>query len=206
MKTVAHNAIVLAAGGSTRLGRPKQLLRRDEETLVHRAVRLALATQPLRTLVICGGNAEDVSAAIADLPMEIVFNRDWREGLASSLRLAAAALADDERPALIVGCDQPALEHDHLQRLLEGATGSSSGCAASLHGDAPGIPVVVSASLLRGAGVLEGDRGLRGLLHALPADSLYLLEAAELEFDLDTPGDVEEAMRRGLIDPFQVAS
>ena len=197
---MAHNALVLAAGGSTRLGRLKQLLRRNDETLVHRAVRLALATQPSRTLVICGGNAEDVCAAISDLPVEVLFNPDWREGLASSLRLAAAALADDERPALIIGCDQPALEHDHLQRLLEGAAGSSSGCAASRHGDAPGIPVVADASLLRDVGVLQGDRGLRGLLRALPADFLYLLEAPELEFDLDTLGDVEEAVRRGLID------
>lgn len=202
MNAVAHNALVLAAGGSTRLGRPKQLLLRDGETLVHRAVRLALATRPSRTLVICGGNAEDVRAAISDLPVEVVFNRDWREGLASSLRLAVAALADDEIPALIIGCDQPTLEHSHLQRLLEGALGSSSGCAASLHGDAPGIPVVVDALLLRGADVIQGDRGLRGLLHALSADSLYLLEATELEFDLDTPDDVEEAARRGLIDPF----
>lgn len=198
---MVHNAIILAAGGSTRLGRPKQLLRRNDETLVHRALRLALATQPSRTLVICGGNAEDVRAAISDLSVEIVFNPDWQEGLASSLRLAAAALAGDESAVLIVGCDQPALERDHLRQLLERAMRSSSGCAASLHGDAPGIPVVVAASLLRGADVLQGDRGLRGLLHALPADSLYLLEASELEFDLDTPGDVEEAVRRRLIDP-----
>lgn len=199
---MAHNAIVLAAGGSTRLGRPKQLLHGNGETLVHRAVRLALATQPLRTLVICGGNAEDVRAAITDLPVEVLFNPDWREGLASSLRLAAATLADDERPVLIIGCDQPALEHDHLQRLLEGATGSSSGCAASRHGDAPGIPVVVNALLLHGACELRGDKGLRGVLQALREGSLYLLEAPELEFDLDTPGDVEEAVRRGVIDSF----
>ena len=199
---MAHNAVILAAGGSTRLGRPKQLLRRNGETLVHRAVLLALATQPSRALVICGGNAEDVRAAISDLSVEIVFNPDWQEGLASSLRLVAVALADDERPVLIVGCDQPALEHDHLRQLLEGATGSSSGCAASRHGDAPGIPVVVNALLLCGACELRGDKGLRGLLQALPGDSLYLLEAPELEFDLDTPGDVKEAMRRGLIDSF----
>ncbi len=199
---MAHNAIVLAAGGSTRLGRPKQLLRRDGETLVHRAVRLALATQPLRTLVICGGSAEDIRLAVSDLPVEVLFNPDWREGLASSVRLAVAALADDKRPALIIGCDQPALVHDHLQRLLEGAMGSSWGCAASRHGDAPGIPVVVDALLLLRACELRGDKGLRGVLQALPEGSLYLLEAPELEFDLDTPGDVEEAARRGLIDPF----
>lgn len=197
---MAHNAIVLAAGGSTRLGRPKQLLMRDGETLVHRAVRLALETQPSRTLVITGGNGAAVCEAILDLPAEVVFNLQWQEGLASSLRVAAATLVEDDAHVLILGCDQPALEHDHLRRLLVGAATSSSGCAATSHAALPGIPVVVNAALLRDAGGLQGDTGLRGLLLRLPAGSTYLLQAPELQFDLDRPVDVEEAVQKGLID------
>ena len=195
----AHVAIVLAAGGSRRLGTPKQLLRRAGETLVHRAVRLASATQPQKLLLVIGAHADEMREAVADLRVEILVNNDWQEGLASSLRAAVGAL-DESASALILGCDQPALEQSHLQRLLSGAAGSASGCAATLHGAARGIPAMASAAVLREAHGLHGDSGLRGVLQQLSTDSLYLLEAAELEFDLDTPADVEKAVADGLID------
>lgn len=195
-----HVAIVLAAGGSRRLGRPKQLLTRGGETLVRRAVRLAAATQPRRLLLVVGAHVDEMREAVADLRVEILVNDEWREGLASSLRAAVGALGDDDASALILGCDQPALEQIHLQRLLAGSTASSSGCAATVHGTARGIPAVASAAVLQEARGVHGDRGLRGSLQQLPSGSLYLLQAIELEFDLDTPADVEKAVADGLID------
>ncbi|HET6782209.1 MAG TPA: nucleotidyltransferase family protein [Pseudoxanthomonas sp.] len=198
-KPDAHIALVLAAGGSRRLGVPKQLLKRGGETLVRRAVRLASATQPQRLLLVIGAHGDEMREAVADLRVEILVNDDWREGLASSLRAAVGTL-DGSASALILGCDQPALEQRHLQRLLAGAAASVSGCAATLHGAAPGIPAVVSAAVLREAHELHGDSGLRGSLQRLASGSLYLLEAAELEFDLDTPADVKKAVADGLLD------
>jgi molybdenum cofactor cytidylyltransferase len=198
----AHVAIVLAAGGSRRLGRAKQLLTRDGETLVHRVVRLAAATRPLRLLLVTGAYADQVREAIAGLEVETVFNEDWSVGLASSLRVVASALEACDAPCLILGCDQPALGQDHLQRLLEGAASSVARCSATSHGNAPGIPAVVTATLLKEARDLEGDRGLRTSLRHLPAEALHLLEAPELQFDLDTPADVEKAIIGGLLDPF----
>lgn len=198
-KPETHVALVLAAGGSRRLGVPKQLLKRGGETLVHRATRLALATQPQRLLLVIGAHADEMREAVADLRVEILVNGDWREGLASSLRAAVGAL-DGSASALILGCDQPALGQSHLQRLLSGAAESASGCAATLHGEAPGIPVMVSAAVLQEVHRLRGDSGLRSVLQGLSSDDLYLLEAAELEFDLDTPADVKKAAAGGLID------
>lgn len=195
----SHVAIVLAAGGSSRLGAPKQLLKRGGETLVHRAVRLAGITQPRRLLLVIGAYAEEMRTAVADLQVEVLVNNDWQEGLASSLRVAVGGL-DESASALILGCDQPALELGHLQRLLAGAAASASGCAATVHGAASGIPTVLSAAVWRQAHELHGDRGLRGSLQRLSSDTLFLLQAAELEFDLDTPADVGKAVAGGLLD------
>jgi len=197
----AHVAIVLAAGGSRRLGRAKQLLTRDGETLVRRAVRLAAATRPLRLLLVTGAHAGRVRDAVAGLEVETVFNEGWDEGLASSLRVAASALAASDAPCLILGCDQPALDQDHLQRLLQGAASAPARCSATSHGNAPGIPAVVTATLLKEAWNLDGDRGLRASLRHLPAEAIHLLEAPELRFDLDTAADVEKAIIDGLLDP-----
>jgi molybdenum cofactor cytidylyltransferase len=196
-----HVAIVLAAGGSRRLGRAKQLLTRDGETLVRRAVRLAAATRPLRLLLVTGAYADQVRDAVAGLEVETVFNEGWDEGLASSLRVAASALGTSEASCLILGCDQPALDQDHLRRLLEGAASAAAGCSATSHGSAPGIPAVVTAALFKEARNLDGDRGLRTSLRHLPVEAIHLLEAPELQFDLDTPADVEKAIIDGLLDP-----
>ena len=196
----AHVVVVLAAGGSRRLGQPKQLLKREGETLVHRVVRLALETQPQRVLLLVGGHAQAVRDAVSGLDVEVVMNVGWEEGLASSVRAAAVALAGDQARCLLMACDQPALQHSHLQQLLEGAAVSASACAATVHGDALGIPVVVSPEVLQQARVLLGDRGLRAVLQRLPRDALHVLEAGELQFDLDTLDDVQVAIERGWLD------
>lgn len=197
----SHVAMVLAAGGSRRLGRAKQLLTREGETLVHRAVRLAASTHPMRLLLVIGAHADQIRDAVAGLQVEIVFNEGWDQGLASSLRVAASALETSDAPCLILGCDQPALDHVHLQKLLEAATSAPSRCSATSHDGVPGIPAVVTAALLREAQSLEGDRGLRASLRHLPAEAIHLLQAPELQFDLDTPADVEKAIIDGLLDP-----
>ncbi|HEY0503355.1 MAG TPA: nucleotidyltransferase family protein [Lysobacter sp.] len=193
--------MVLAAGGSQRLGRPKQLLTRDGETLVHRAVRLAAATHPRRLLVVLGAHEETIRTQLGDLDCEVVSNSDWSEGLAGSLRLAAMQLRDNICPVLILGCDQPALEAAHLQQLLQGAAQAHSRCAATWHRDAPGIPVVASAELFAAAAQLHGDRGLGAHLAQLPAGSLSLLDAPSLSLDIDTAEDLRAAIDRGLCDP-----
>ncbi len=195
-----HVAIVLAAGGSRRLGRPKQLLTRQGETLVHRAVRLAAATHPSRVLLVTGGHGDAVRDAVADIEVENVLNTAWEEGLAGSLRTAALALQGDPARCLVLGCDQPALQLPHLQALLHGAASAASGCAATMHGGARGIPVVVGADMLAEARESSGDRGLRAALQRLPRDSIHLLAASELRFDLDTPADVQQAIEAGWID------
>ena len=123
-----------------------------------------------------------MSAAVRDLPVDILFNPDWEEGLAGSLRLAAATLAsaraDSSSACLLLACDQPALEATHLAALREGFI--THGCAATRHGEGRGIPAWVPADLLAQAISLQGDHGLRGLLSARAPERIALLDAPEL--------------------------
>lgn len=196
----SHAAVVLAAGGSRRLGRPKQMLTRDGETLVHRAVRLAQETSPRRLLAVVGAYREQVAAGLSGLDCDIVANPDWERGLAGSLRAASIALGGHEGAVLVVGCDQPALSLAQLHALLEGAATASSRCAASLHDGLPGIPAVVPHAWLSPA-MAGGDRGFGARLRGLPPAALFTLDAPELGFDLDTEHDVGVAIARGWVDP-----
>ena len=103
-----HAVVVLAAGGSTRLGQPKQLLTREGETLVHRTVRLALETSPAQVLVIVGADADSIAAGVADLQCEIISNHEWQSGMAGSLHAAGENLGAAVQRVLVLVCDQPA--------------------------------------------------------------------------------------------------
>lgn len=196
----SHAAVVLAAGASRRLGRPKQLLTRDGETLLHRAARLAVASGALRTVVVLGARREAMQAALAGLDVESVFNPDWELGLSSSLQAAARALEDFDGPMLVMGCDQPALDGAHLSALIAGASWSPGACAATVHGGTLGIPALIPAALWRHSTGLHGDRGFGATLARQVPGAVWRLQAPELEWDLDTPADVAAAIERGWID------
>ena len=201
----AHVAVVLAAGGSSRLGRPKQLLTRDGETLVHRALRLVSTTSPSRMLVVVGAWSDQVIDALADSACEIVHNADWQRGLATSLHAVAESLGSFNGPVLVIGCDQPALDSEHLRTLLIHAHSAPSRVAVTRYGDVSGVPVVVPAAWFWQDGIV-GDQGFGPLLRALPATALGAIDAPELGFDIDTPEDAAAAAARGWLDASAVGS
>ena len=196
-----HAAVVLAAGGSRRLGHPKQLLTRDGEALVRRAVRLASETRPLHLVVVIGAYDDAIAAALAGLECEVVVNPHWQAGLSSSLNCAAQLLRAHAGPVLILGCDLPALDAGHLRQLLLGAAGATSGCAATVYEQRLGAPAVIGASVMQQAHELEGERGFGRYLNALPAAAVWRLAAPELQLDIDTPESEQAAIARGLLDP-----
>ena len=194
-----HAVVVLAAGGSTRLGQPKQLLTRDGETLVHRAVRLALETSPAQVLVVVGANREAIAAGVADLQCEVVSNNGWQSGMAGSLHAAGENLGTAVQRVLVLVCDQPALERQHLDALLEGARATETGCAATMHGDALGVPALVPRDWFA-AMQATGDRGFRARLGHQRAAGIFELYAPELGMDIDSPEDLAKAREMGWID------
>lgn len=204
-----HAAVLLAAGGSLRLGRPKQLLQRDGVPMVRRVLELLRQTRPRQLIVVLGGYAHAVQEALGDVdgPGEgLVSNASWRSGLGGSIGIAIAALRAHDGPLLVTGCDQPALSLQHLQGLLQGAAASTSGCAATRHGDGVGSPAVLSPAMLSPASQRQttrpqGDRGFGAQLSALGTGALLVLEVPELQFDLDTEEDVRAAVERGWLDP-----
>ena len=105
-------AIVLAAGGSRRLGRPKQLVRWRNDTLVAQSVRNAQALCGERVCVVLGAHRKEVAAALADTAPGFVANAHWQEGIASSIRSGVAALPPDCAAVLLLTCDQPRVRSD----------------------------------------------------------------------------------------------
>lgn len=195
----AHAVVVLAAGGSTRLGQPKQWLCRDGETLLHRAVRLATETAPDAVWVVVAEANEATSQALADLRCTQLVNTSPTADMADSLRTAAGAVRAVPQ-VLVMLCDQPALTRGHLRALLDGARGSASGCAATLLHGLAAVPAVVPGHWFDAVPSGTGRGGFRQRLRALPRETVFLLPSTELELDIDTPDDLRAARQQGLID------
>jgi len=183
--------LILAAGKSERLGRPKQLLEFEGERLVRRAGRMALAAEIGRVYVVLGANAEKVSPEL-DLPeLLLVHNNEWEEGMASSIRAGLnAALAVDEATdgVMVVVCDQPHLDAGVLQKLVEGQRSSGLPVAASAYGGRAGTPAIFHRSLFPQLLKLRGDAGARKLIAEMGNDVL-LLPFEKGEVDIDTMDD-----------------
>ncbi|MBC8085951.1 MAG: nucleotidyltransferase family protein [Phycisphaerae bacterium] len=181
-------AVILAAGASTRLGEPKQLLRNVRgETLVESVAQEALDAGASPVFVVVGASAETVRTAVQHLTVTVVENVDWADGMSSSIRAGvcgADACAVDA--VLLLACDMPSVGTAHLRKLVD-ALHQGAVRVASEYGDTRGIPAVIRRAEFAWFETLTGDKGAKGLL-MLDDTALVHLEGGT--FDLDTPEDV----------------
>jgi xanthine dehydrogenase accessory factor len=177
--------VVLAAGGSTRLGRPKQLVEVDGESLVRRSLRSALGCGCDPVGLVVGANAERVAATSLELGVVVLQNDEWREGIASSIRVAAAWAESIPCDGLLLAlCDQVHLTEVHLRNLLA-AFGREKRRVGSAYNGTTGAPAVFARSDLHALCALEGDRGAGRLLAGAAS-----VEWPQGAIDIDTDQDV----------------
>lgn len=181
-------ALVLAAGSSSRLGQPKQLVEYQGERLLDRAIRTAAEAGAAPVFVVLGAGYEQMLAVLEGNRHEprILINKAWSSGMASSLRLGAAAAeragVDD---LLVLTCDQPAVTSDHLRRLV--AASKREHVVASHYRSRRGIPVLFPDFSFHALQELQGDAGARELLQD---DAVLTVALHGGEVDLDTPEDL----------------
>jgi len=205
--SVSVAGVLLAAGGSRRLGSPKQLLTMNGVTLVERAARQLLDAGCSPVLVVVGAHADKMRDAVSMLSLTCVENAHWERGMGTSIAAAVTALHDvrfaHTSAVLIATCDMPTVTVEHLQSLLatsnRGAqrVASAYGSAyasASAGPDSPsergpirGIPAVLPRADWPALAALDGDQGARDLLRDTGTLTVSLPSG---QFDLDTPSDV----------------
>ncbi|MBL8300492.1 MAG: nucleotidyltransferase family protein [Rhodanobacteraceae bacterium] len=183
-----HGVIVLAAGASRRLGQPKQLLQIEGETLLHRTVRLAMATQPLDLVAVLGHAATGSVSAIADLATRCVEAPATGGGMGASLACGLKALSASCEGVLVLVCDQPALDATHLRAMLTRWQKQPGSAVASGYADTWGVPALLPRPWLSTL-TLDGDHGARDLLRRRKSEVQIVVNEA-LAQDVDHPSDL----------------
>jgi CTP:molybdopterin cytidylyltransferase MocA len=184
-------AVVLAAGASSRLGRPKQLVEIEGTPLVRRAAEAAIEAGCAPVVVVLGCAAGAVRPALRGLYVEIVEHRAWSRGVGSTIAAGVSHLESRRPPVdavLLCTCDQVKLDADVLRQVLaayDGAAGRRVGCA---YAGTVGVPALFARDLIPDLLGLPPEAGARSLLMADP-ERLARVPWPDGALDLDTPED-----------------
>jgi xanthine dehydrogenase accessory factor len=185
-------AIILAAGASTRMGRPKQLLPSfGGQSLLRRSAIEAIRSGCRPVVVVTGAHADGSSREVGDLPVQVIHNPDWTSGMSSSLRAGLAALAGDDNRAnatIVTVCDQPFARAPVLEALARAYRSSGRGIVASEYGGVVGVPALFGREHFAELAGLRGAVGARQVI-AAHAREVVRVPFPEGVIDIDTRED-----------------
>eukprot|EP01136_Pigoraptor_vietnamica_P031718 Opistho-1_new@92640 len=185
--------LILVAGSASRMQQPKMLLPFGEGTILSHLLEETKAVQPTAICVVTGYYHTAILPLLQTEPVLVVYNEQWQEGMAGSIKTGLTALLE-QRPALdsvmILVSDQPFITRDLLQNMLQTKENSGKGIVAALYNGVKGTPVLFDKKYFYHLQELQGDKGAKSILQLVP-DDIATVDFAEGEMDIDTPEDYE---------------
>jgi molybdenum cofactor cytidylyltransferase len=180
--------VVLAAGASTRLGTPKQLLPYNGITLIRRTIETALLVKAHSVHVVFGYEADNMKSEISELPVDVIVNPHWQNGISTSIRTGIQSLDPNIDAAIIILCDQPKLSTDILNTLINTYASTRAPIVTCKYAGTVGVPTLYDRRIFTELLALRGDHG------AKPIIERYASERIEIDFlggevDIDTIDD-----------------
>ena len=186
--------ILLAAGGSLRLGQSKQLVEYDGESLVVRGTRNLLSLGADEVIVVTGAEEDKIMKKLENLPIKTVRNGAWEQGMGGSVSTGVCSLPGGLEGVLILLCDQWKVDLNDLALLVRWWQTDISGIFSAKWGDlddgAFGPPVIFPKRLFSELGSLDSEQGARGLIRKYWRQVTFV-EMENAAFDLDDPEDLK---------------
>ena len=186
--------IILAAGSSTRLGQPKQKLFYKGKSLLKHAVDEGLASRCYPVLVVLGANEGEVRAEIDSNEVQSVLNKDWENGMSSSIKCGINALVKsnpDVSEVILMLCDQPFVDAEILNKLITQKQLSGKAIAACTYDNTLGTPVLFDRIFFSQLLCLEGQQGAKKLIFN-NKDQVVSIPFPFGNIDIDTMEDYEK--------------
>jgi len=170
-----YGIVLLAAGTSSRLGMPKQLLEYKGETLLNKAIREAKETEVHAIVVVLGAEAHTLKESIKDQDVDFEFNERYTEGMASSIRCGVDYLLKHYpsiENVIFMACDQPHVDAAHLLALMDRHFLTGAGIVASEYAEKKGVPALFNKIFFEELTMLKGDIGARKMMEIHATDTV----------------------------------
>lgn len=183
--------IILAAGSSTRMGTPKQLLKFGELSLLQNAVSTGLRSKCFPVVVVVGANKALLKLELENYPVFIAENNQWEAGMASSIGHGVNMVLDvypSVEAVIIMLCDQPFVKTPLINKMISEYNRTKKAVIASFYNGTAGVPALFSRSLFNDLVALRGSEGAKKLILQHERD-LLLIPFPEGAVDIDTPED-----------------
>lgn len=190
------DALLLAAGSSSRMGSPKQLLPIGETPLLIQTTRIIRSCPNIRNIfVILGANSDLLKSALVNEPVQTIISDHWQNGMGASLKSGLAAIKTTNPPPeqiIITVCDQPHLNKEILNQLM--TSGQPDKISVSDYGNEIGTPALFDFNFFDELNSVPDDSGARRLF-SVHKDKLTKVPFPEGSIDLDTPEDYEKFLK-----------
>lgn len=193
--------IILAAGASTRMGQPKQLLLYQGRSLLRHTVESAIASVCKPIIVVLGANAEQIRSEVNQPSIQIVENPQWNLGMSSSMRsgiLALANYSDSIDAAVIAVCDQPFISADIINGLVSAYDSTKKPIVASQYAETLGVPALFSRQFFSELAELNESIGAKHLIKKY-RDRVLAFPFPQGKIDIDTPQEYEQLQANKLL-------
>jgi molybdenum cofactor cytidylyltransferase len=187
------SAIVLAAGQSKRMGKPKQLMPLGKSTLLEKAIDNLLNSSVDETIVVVGHKAEEITKAIASRPVKIMLNHNYQQGMSTSI-IAGLVLVDPASRAVMLALgDQPLVESGTINHIIDAFNKNDKGIAVPTHLGRRGHPIIFNIKYKEELFELKGDIGGREIIKNHPDDVLEVaVDSKSVITDIDTRDDYQQ--------------
>jgi molybdenum cofactor cytidylyltransferase len=188
MRTIG--AVVLAAGGSSRLGQAKQFLTFRGETLIRRVVRAAENAGCDSIAVVVGPIGDAIRQELGETRATLVENPDWQRGLGTSLRRGLRRICGSIDAVVLLTCDQPFVDGSVIAQLIARQRETGKPIVASSYATTVGVPALFERSIFEALLALPDEAGAKQLMEERPGD-VASIQFEEGAIDIDTPEDFE---------------
>ena len=186
--------LILAAGGSSRLGRPKQLVQAGKQTLLEKAVESALEANLNAVQLVLGARYDQLKTTIEHFPLTIIYNKQWQDGIGSSISAGMESVIQHGYfdGVLIMLCDQVHVNPAHLNTLVAAFNTEQKPIIATAYGGQLGVPALFDRKYFPLLQNLSGDVGAKKIISQHPTD-VHAIAFEQAIMDIDTADDLKKA-------------